>query len=244
MKLFEVHDLRYRVGDKVLIELDHLAIDGQELNLVLGANGSGKTTLLRCLAGLLAAEGRILFKGKSLATYSPIERARAIGWVPSQLQLGFEMSVSELVQLGRYPWHEGYPRAHDRAQVTTSLEQLGIASLAHRSLATLSSGESQKVQIARALACEVECLILDEPCAHLDVGARYEMMRILKGLVSQGKTVLMSSHDLYLAPRFSSRFLSLRAGRVIAYQAEQPGRGALRQLYSIDEELGDDFLDE
>ncbi|MCX6130997.1 MAG: ABC transporter ATP-binding protein [Proteobacteria bacterium] len=232
--MFKLRNLIYQQGPKIILNLDHLDLEANRLLLVLGPNGAGKSSLLRCLACLLTpSHGSIYFNGIPLKDHEPKSKARSIAWVPSQMQLGFDMTVLDIVMLGRYPWHLGYPKNSDYKAVRDSLQQLDIEALENRMHGTLSSGESQKVQIARALASDAECLILDEHCAHLDLGARFEMMSRLALLVKNGRSVILSSHDLYLAPRFAQSFLLLSKGQIVSLSPEPPSSDQISSLYQL-----------
>lgn len=232
--MFEVSELSLQFGPSKVLDRLSFALPEGSLTWVLGPNGSGKSSLLRCLAGLQTGQaGTIVCKGRPLGSYSREQRARLIAWVPSSVQLGFDMRVEDLVLLGRFPWHRGYPRAADKKLVAASLAAVGISALASRLMSTLSSGEAQKAQLARALAAEVDCLILDEPCAHLDAGGSFDFLSHLQSLSQAGKTVILSSHDLFLSPRFAETFLLLRCGRLLRCSSEAPRPAELSTLFGL-----------
>lgn len=234
--MFKVSELSLKFGPKTVLDRLSFALPSGSLTWVLGPNGSGKSSLLRCLAGLQTwDQGSIDFKERPLRAYHRDERARLIAWVPSSTQLGFDMRVEDLLMLGRFPWHRGFPGAQDKRQVLASLEAVGISALRSRLMSTLSSGEAQKVQLARALAGEVDCLILDEPTAHLDAGASFDFLSYLQELSRAGKTLILSSHDLFLTPRFAESFLLLRAGQLLRCSPEPPRAAELSKLFGLPE---------
>ena len=178
-----------------------------QLTCLLGSNGAGKSTLLRTLAGFQPPlEGQILVGGRDLALCSTSELARTIGVVlTDRISLG-NMSVRELVGLGRSPYTGFWGRLspEDDAVVERAIDTVGIGSMATRMLSTLSDGERQKAMIAKALAQLTPLIFLDEPTAFLDYPSKIEIMRLLRRLAhEEGKTVFLSTHDVELALRLS-----------------------------------------
>jgi iron complex transport system ATP-binding protein len=172
---------------------------------LLGPNGAGKSTLLKTLAGLLPPlGGEIQLAGRPLAAMAPEERARQVAVVFTERFTAPHLLASELVALGRHPhtgWH-GRLSPTDRDAVLEALDAVGAAALAMRNVDELSDGELQRVAIARALAQEAEILLLDEATAYLDLPRRVETFELLRRLAHQeGKSILISTHDLDLALR-------------------------------------------
>jgi iron complex transport system ATP-binding protein len=186
-----------------------LALMPGELVCLLGPNGAGKSTLMRTLAGLQPPlGGRLLLSGTTLASLSPGDRARQLSIVLTErIEVG-NLTVVELVRLGRYP-HTGWLgglSAHDEAQVQAALAATDTASFAARPVAQLSDGERQRVLLARALAQDTPIILLDEPTAHLDLPNRVRLMRLLHRLARQtGKAILLSTHELDLALQAADR---------------------------------------
>lgn len=173
-----------------------------ELTCLLGPNGAGKSTLLRTLSALQPAlDGEIRINGKALTEYSPQELAKRIGLVLTDKTAVRNMSVAELVGMGRSPYTGfwGGLSKEDERIVKEAIAQVGITELSNRMVHTLSDGERQKVMIAKALAQETPIIFLDEPTAFLDYPSRVEMMQLLLRLTrTMGKTVFLSTHDLEL----------------------------------------------
>ena len=180
-----------------------------ELTCLLGANGAGKSTLLRTLAASQPPLGGELdLLDKPVASYSERERSRAIGVVlTDKTQVG-GLTVFELAALGRQP-HTGFfgrLSREDKAIVSRALHAVGIGDKAGHYMAELSDGERQKVMIAKALVQECPVILLDEPTAFLDVVSRIEIMSLLHRLaVDEGKTILLSTHDIEQALVLSDR---------------------------------------
>jgi iron complex transport system ATP-binding protein len=192
-----------------------LALAPGELVCLLGPNGAGKSTLMRTLAGLQPAlGGRLLLGLTPLASLSPSDRARQLSIVLTERVEAGNLTVVELVRLGRYP-HTGWLgglSAHDEAQVQAALAATDTTNFAARRVAQLSDGERQRVLLARALAQDTPVILLDEPTAHLDLPNRVRLMRLLHRLARQtGKAILLSTHELDLALQAADRIWLLPA---------------------------------
>lgn len=172
------------------------------LNCLIGSNGVGKSTLLRTLSGFQKKlGGEIFIDGKEIETYTNKELARKISVVLTDRASLQNMTVRELVGIGRSPYTNfwGTLSAEDEAIVTRSINLVGIQPLAERMIQTLSDGERQKVMIAKALAQETPIIFLDEPTAFLDYPSKIEMMQLLHRLSREtDKTIFLSTHDLEL----------------------------------------------
>lgn len=180
-----------------------------ELTCLLGPNGAGKSTLLRTLSAFQPAiGGSIEIEGRPLADYSSRELSRLIGVVLTERVSLSNMTVSELVGLGRSPYTDFWGRllAHDLEVTDRAIRLVGIDDLRERPVGTLSDGERQKTMIAKTLAQETPIIFLDEPTAFLDYPSKVEIMQLLQRLArEEGKTVFLSTHDLELALQIADR---------------------------------------
>ncbi len=185
---------------------------------IVGPNGAGKSTLLRALAGLQRVDaGEVRLGGKPLAQWPLRERARKIAWLAQQGETSGELSVREVVHLGRLPTLGlfGAPTAHDEARVDQALADAECAPWQQRRLHELSGGERQRVLLARALAVDAPLLLLDEPTTHLDPPHQVALVRLVQRQVRAGVTVLSVLHDLSLA-LLADRLVVMDAGRIRA----------------------------
>ncbi|WP_269046432.1 ABC transporter ATP-binding protein [Paenarthrobacter sp. Z7-10] len=192
--MLEFDDVGYGYGAKAWV-FRHVGfrLPAATVTAVLGPNGSGKTTLIRCAAGLLApAEGTV-------------KRLDSVGYVQQAHGNAFAYRSLEMVLMGRARqirlFHS--PGEADRRAAHAAMERVGIAELADRLFPTLSGGEQQLVLIARAIATECPLLVLDEPSTGLDLKNQGRVLTLLRDLVADGMTLLLSTHDpahaLYLA---------------------------------------------
>jgi iron complex transport system ATP-binding protein len=209
--------LRQRVKNFLLKDID-LEIDEGELVCMLGINGSGKSTFLKTISSLIPQlEGNILLKNRNLKEYSSQQLATLTGYVSTEMIWIDEMSVYELVLLGRFPYTNwlGTLTESDKQAVQLAIEQVGIKDLINRKINEISDGERQRAMIARTLAQNTELILLDEPSAFLDIPNKYEIAGLLKTLCEKGKTVLFSTHDLNLALSFADKIFLIDGDKII-----------------------------
>lgn len=184
-------------------------INGGELTCLLGANGVGKSTLLRTLSAFQPKlDGEIHIQGKEIGDYTDKQLSRVISVVLTEKCEIRNMTVNELIGLGRSPYTGfwGTLSKEDKEIVERSIALVGIPHLTHRMVHTLSDGERQKVMIAKALAQETPVIYLDEPTAFLDFPSKVEMMQLLHHLSRQtDKTIFLSTHDLELALQIADK---------------------------------------
>ncbi len=192
-----------RRGVRVVAEGISGAIRSGELTCLLGANGVGKSTLLRTLSAFQPKiGGEVIIQGRDLSGYTDKELSRLIGVVLTEKPDIRNMTVRELVSLGRSPYTDfwGNYSKDDLQIVDESIRQVGIVNLSRRPIQTLSDGERQKVMIAKALAQQTPVIYLDEPTAFLDYPSKVEVLQLLRHICSEaGKTVFLSTHDVELA---------------------------------------------
>nr|WP_156726307.1 ABC transporter ATP-binding protein [Streptomyces apocyni] len=210
-------------ADRVSRAIDgRLILDGVSLTPrpgsvtgLLGPNGSGKSTLLRLLSGVLApVSGVVTLDGRPLPEWGRRAVARRVAVVEQHADTLVELTVLEVVRLGRIPYRRAWTpaaEADDRA-VRTALEHTGLTDRADQPWHTLSGGERQRVQIARALAQEPRELLLDEPTNHLDIQHQLDLLNLVTELPV---TSIIALHDLNLAAMHCDQVVVLRKGRVV-----------------------------
>lgn len=201
--------------------------DGATVGL-LGPNGSGKSTLLRILAGVLdPASGVVTLDGRTLADTGRRAVARRIAVVEQHATTQVELTVRDVVRLGRIPHRRAWsaPTPDDERAVREALARTGLTERAGQAWHTLSGGERQRVQLARALAQEPRELLLDEPTNHLDVQHQLDLLSLVAELPV---TSVIALHDLNLAAMFCDQLLVLKDGT--AYAAGTPAEVITEKL--------------
>lgn len=180
-----------------------------ELVAVIGGNGVGKSTLLRTIAGFQSTlGGDVLIRGKQVNSYREKELALIMSFVSTEIIRVPNLSVFDLVSLGRYPHTNWFGKLldEDRHHVEEAIKSVGLQGYENRMVNCISDGERQKAMIARTLAQDTAVIVLDEPTAFLDLSNKYEIVHILHHLASEkGKTILFSTHDLTTAIAESDR---------------------------------------
>jgi iron complex transport system ATP-binding protein len=197
-----------------------LRIQSGEVVGLIGPNGSGKSTLIKLGTGLYQPdEGSITVFGNPPSTWRQRDLAQRIAYVPQAVHLPPQFTVWESTLLGRTPYlgFLGMAREHDRQVTQQALDWVGISDLAQRQVGQLSGGERQRVVLARALAQEPTCLLLDEPTTHLDIHHQVSILSLVHKLVNErGLSALTVMHDLNLASTFADYLIFLSEGHVIA----------------------------
>ncbi|WP_439240598.1 ABC transporter ATP-binding protein [Lonepinella sp. BR2474] len=225
------------VADHLNIEFPH-----QKITALLGANGCGKTTLLKTILGLIKPlQGDILIENTPHFDWTAAQLARTIGYVPQAQQGVFSIPVSDMVLLGRTAYLAWYatPSRQDKQIAQQCLEQLSIAHLANKSYIALSGGERQLVLIARALAQQPRCLIMDEPTSNLDFGNQIRVLEKIQQLRQQGLTIIFTTHQPEQALRYADNVVLMDQARIVK-QGEPKAvmeLALLAQIYRLSPEV-------
>lgn len=207
-------------NNTILSDICFKAGQAQTVGL-LGPNGSGKSTLIRSLAGLFpASREHIQITGTSLCHFPRRQLARKLAFVPQHAEADNELSVIDIVRLGRTPHRGAFGRWRDTDShaVQEALSNMRLNELINRQWQHLSGGERQRCQIARALTQQPDVLLLDEPVNHLDIQFQLELMRLITALPI---TVVIALHDLNLAARYCDHLIVLQEGKVVATGSPQ-----------------------
>lgn len=219
-----VRNLTFRRRGCPVLSGISLSPNAGELTVIVGANGAGKSTLMQILAGdLIPDGGAVELDGRALAEWSSGALARRRAVMPQSLHISFPLTVGEVVALGRLPFHHLQSASEAAAHVTAAMQDTSIIHLRHRLYPSLSGGEQQRAQMARALAqcmgnqTAAPILLLDEPTSSLDLAHAHHTMDRLRKLASAGVCLCMVLHDLNLAYRYADRVFVLANGTACAY---------------------------
>lgn len=239
MALLESQDLAIGYGDdKILLEHINLSIDSGQLVGLVGQNGVGKSTFIRTICGLQPRlNGQILLQGKEVSIQNPKSIATQISVVLTGRPDSLNLSVIELIALGRHPYSGwlGNLSKEDKRIIDEAITQMEINYLAKKRLFELSDGQLQKVMIARALAQDTDLIILDEPTSHLDLKNKIEVLELLKKIASTGKGVLISTHEIQLSANVCDLFWCMDFGKEMLVGEPKPmiKSGALQEYLHI-----------
>ena len=206
-----------------------------ELTCLIGPNGVGKSTLMRTVCAFQEKlSGSIFIDGKELEKYQDKELSKKIGVVLTHRPQIQNMTVKELVALGRSPYTGFWGRLEDEDKriVSKVISLIGIENLRSRMIQNLSDGERQKVVIAKAIAQQTPIICLDEPTAFLDFPSKIETMQLLKKLAKEnGKTIFLSTHDLELTLQIADRIWLMQKGNITTVTPEVVAQcGALSEF--------------
>jgi achromobactin ABC transporter, ATP-binding protein cbrD len=203
-------------ASQALVSDVNVELQSGQLHCLIGRNGIGKSTLLKTLTGFLPKlSGDLLLDGQGIESFTQQALARKISIVLTQKPDVLNLTVAEVIGLGRSPYTGffGKLRVRDCAVVDDAIRSVGIEPLRHRMIQTLSDGERQKVMIAKALAQETPIILLDEPTAFLDFPSKAETFQLLRSMAHEkDKLIVLSTHDLELAVRFADCLLEVEEG--------------------------------
>ena len=219
MKL-EVNGVEFSYGSVPVLKSVSLEVNHSEILGILGPNGSGKTTLIKCINKILTpSQGSIALDGSDVMTMKQKDVAKHFGYVPQNTVSDLSCpTVFEVVMMGRRPYSMGWQYSKsDEDIVWNSLEELEVADLAPRSFDRLSSGQTQRVLMARALCQGADVLLLDEPTSNLDIRYQIEVMNTVKRIVKErGVSACAIIHDIDMAMRFCDKAVILSEGEIIS----------------------------
>jgi lipooligosaccharide transport system ATP-binding protein len=217
--ILSVRGLVKRYGPQTVVRDLTFEIRRGECFGLLGPNGAGKTTTLRCCLGLVDPDGgAITMVGEPVPKAAREARIR-VGVVPQQDNLDPDFTVTENLRI--YGQYFGLDRATLDARIPRLLDFAGLAGKAGAGLRTLSGGMKRRLTLARALVNDPELLILDEPTTGLDPQARHLIWDGLRQLLSQGKTILLTTHFMDEAERLATRLAVIDHGALIASDTPQ-----------------------
>jgi len=219
MKAIETRDIRFSYNEKEVIKGISFSLEQREFLGIIGPNGAGKSTILKILAGILRIKkGTILILEQDLVTMDRKRLAQRIAFVPQETHSALDFSVEEIALMGRFPYLHAFQREEKRdlEAVEHALAYVDVMQFRKRPINSLSSGERQRVVLARALAQQPEILLLDEPTSHLDLHHQYRIMELLKKLNAEGMSVITVNHDLNLASLYCQRLILMHEGCICA----------------------------
>ncbi len=193
-KIIEFNNVNFAYDENLILDSATFAIEKEDFVAIVGPNGGGKTTLLKLLLGILTPKSGDI----SILETNAINARNKIGYMPQYLQFDkqFPASSLEIVLMGRLNNKVfSFYSKKDKEIAMQSLEKMGVADIANKPFSDLSGGQRQRVLIARALACEPEILLLDEPTANIDPAIENQFYELLKK-ISKEMTIVTVSHDI------------------------------------------------
>ncbi len=215
MKLFECSNIKAGYNNIPVLSIPHCTINTGDFIGIIGPNGAGKSTLLKLFARILSPlSGTIAYNNTIINTIPHTVYAAQVS-VVVDIERVLPYTVASFVALGRFPHTsiKGFT-AEDYDAINTAIAQCNIQLIKDKKLTELSSGELQRVNIARALAQSTQCILLDEPVSHLDIHHAYAIMDILRKLNENGSTIIAILHDINIASEYCSRIIGIKNGSI------------------------------
>lgn len=216
--MLTVNNLSFSYAKRPVLENIIFSVEPGTICGLLGPNASGKTTLFKCMNGILKPQtGHVDINGRKIDHLSRKTIADLMAVVPQHSVTAFSFTALQMVVMARAAklGPLGRPSRRNYQDAETSLNELGVAHLKHRSFNGLSGGEKQIVLLARALFQTPKILLLDEPTAHLDFKNQHLIMEMVQTITkAKNLTAVITLHDPNLASRYCSQMVMLKQGRV------------------------------
>jgi iron complex transport system ATP-binding protein len=219
MTAISVHNVSFSYDTTMVIQNISCIVHQDEFLSIIGPNGAGKSTMLKLLCRILIPQsGTISIFDRDITTIRRRALAQQIAFVPQETHFALNFTVEDIVLMGRYPYLRVFQREtkKDVEAVRYALEQADVLKFSTRPINSLSSGERQRVVVARALAQQPKILLLDEPTSHLDLHHQYAIMELLKKLNTLGISIIIVNHDLNLASLYCQRLMLIHQGTIYA----------------------------
>jgi iron complex transport system ATP-binding protein len=234
-----VNNISFSYKSKQILSDIHFEIKPHEIVSILGPNGAGKTTLLRNINKILKpSSGSIMIDDSDLHSLTPQKIARLTSYVAQKPEAS-RLTAFDVILMGRLPYVNWNIREIDLMTVQSIIHSLHLESLALRYTDSMSSGEFQKVCIARALVQEPELILLDEPTSSLDLKNRQEILSMIQLVAETHElSVLMTLHDINTALRYSSRLIFLKSGKIYALMTpDEVTPEIIEEVYGVKVEI-------
>lgn len=225
--MIKLKNISYKIGTKDILKDVSANFLSGKFSMILGPNGSGKSSLLKIFSGNTpATSGTVIYDGANIeeAGLTGLSKCRSV--MSQQPELSFPLSVEEVVMMGRYPHFKVSPSANDHSICREVMSKLKINSFEGRDYTTLSGGEKQRVQFARALAQiwdvtpgKKRYLFLDEPLNSLDIKYQQEFLEISRSLLNEDTIIVAVMHDVNLAIQFADELFFLKEGSLVDHGA-------------------------
>ncbi len=232
-------------GKDPIVKSVNVVIPKGKITTLLGPNGCGKSTLLKALSRILPAQqGQVLWNHKPISDTPSKQLAQHLALLPQSQEAPEGVSVREAVAYGRSPYTGfwGQLSEHDKLVVEQTMLATGVSQFAERPVADLSGGQRQRVWLAMTIAQDTDYILLDEPTTYLDLNHQVELMKLLRSLNQQGKTIVTVLHDINQACRYSDHLIVMKAGEVV--DEGTPGQvltqAILKEVFELDAEIHQD----
>ncbi len=238
-------NITFAYGAQPILNDISLEIPQGTFAALLGPNGAGKSTLFKIISGYFKPQqGEVLVCNKKVHSLGDKQRSRIVTYLAPDSRSSFEFTVEEAVMMGRLPYSNSVisESPSDRQAAEEAMLLTQIIHLRNRTVTSLSSGERQRVQIARAICQDPAVFLLDEPTAHLDMSFELELMGLVKNLVrEQNRTVFAIFHDVNLALRYASVLLFMKEGKLLhSVGPDEMSPEIIQEVYGVNSHILED----
>lgn len=239
----EVKNLSFGYDKNLIIKDISLNLEKGKFISLIGPNGSGKSTLLKTMLHINQPNsGETIIEGKNLKEYKNKERAKKVAFLPQAPEIHEQISVEELVKMGRY--HNKKPfqplKKEDYDAVNDAIKWIGLENFKNKSILSLSGGQRQRAFLAMVLAQQTDYIFLDEPTSYLDINHQIEFVELLKKLQEEfNKTIIIVLHDLPIVAKYSDYVVTMKNGNL--YSVGTPcnvfTQQMLNEVFSVQAEI-------
>ena len=241
--LLSIRDLSIQFGGFKALDGIDLDVGSGKLVGLIGPNGCGKSTMMRCISRIYhPTTGTILVDGKDVSQLKPVEVAKLVASVPAEMGSTFNMSVMDMVVLGRYPFVDRlwWETPEDERITREALKTFGLDRIRNRQLSLCSSGERQRALIAKAYVQEPKLMLVDEPTAHLDMKYKLQVMEYLRSMARKDMSILVAEHDISLMARYCDVCIIMKQGRIVTIGDPKVviTEDLIRDVYEVDSRVG------
>lgn len=245
MKYLNIQQLSFSYGKHQVLKQLNLEIPEGKITALIGPNGCGKSTFLKCIARILQPQqGQVLLKGNNVHQQHTRKVSQQLALLPQAPVTPEGISVQDLVGYGRAPWGSrwGKLNVEDLTAVQDALSEVGLKELENQPVSALSGGQRQRAWIAMILAQQTDLVLLDEPTTWLDIAHQIELLKLMRKLNQQGKTIVVVLHDLNQACRYCDELVVLQEGMLVAQGTPEKvfTQHLLQQTFSLTAEIHPD----
>lgn len=223
--MLSTKDISYHIGKANILSGVSASFLPGEFTMILGPNGSGKSTFLKIFSGEISGfEGQVIYGERNIRSIKKEELATFRAVMSQQPELGFPLTVEEVVMMGRYPHFTFNPSKKDAEIVHAAVELMNLGAFKERNYTTLSGGEKQRVQYARVLAQIWEppangtrYLFLDEPLNNLDIKYQQDFLKTAAAFKNSNTVLVAVMHDINLAAQYADKLIFFKQGSIKAH---------------------------
>lgn len=236
------HNLTVGYHDKAIVQDVNIEIPAGKVVALIGPNGCGKSTLLKALANILAPlSGTVQWQSKAINQWPTNYLATQLALLPQTQPVPEGIKVKELVAYGRSPYTGFWGRLTqgDHQIIAKAMATVGVTELAEQWVNELSGGQRQRVWLAMTLAQDTPYLLLDEPTTYMDINHQVELMKLLRTLNAQGKTIITVLHDINQAARYCDHLIVMKAGQITAQGSPEAilSQPMLKAVFDLDAQI-------